>query len=161
MPSFPPPVITAVFEPATPADAEPLLAGLQELQADDPTLQVERDAESGLPLVLGMGELHLEIVAERLRERGGCEVRPSRPRAALRTGARQQGEGRASVQSSTSGRLQSAEAVVVVAPDAGADVAVDVAAVRSHPAAAAVARELASAAAGVRGGPLRGARLCV
>ncbi len=81
---FPPPVISVLLEPAEPGALPAVRAALDSLQADDPTLQVATDAETGLPLIAGLGELHLEIVAERVREKARCELRRSRPRVTVR-----------------------------------------------------------------------------
>ena len=81
---FPSPVISVLLEPAEPGALPSVRAALDCLQADDPTLQVATDAETGLPLIAGLGELHLEIVAERVREKARCELRRSRPRVAVR-----------------------------------------------------------------------------
>src|SRR5262245_28956720 len=125
MPRFPPPVVAAVFEPATPEGEGPLVRALGELQADDPTLELGRDGETGLPLVFGMGELHLEIVAARARERVDVPFTVSRPRVALRATVRRTAEGRAVVQApQASGRW--AEAAIEVEPLAGDGVTVDV-----------------------------------
>jgi elongation factor G len=160
MPSFPPPVVAAVFEPATRDGEEPLVQALSALLVDDPTMLVERDEETGLPLVYGMGELHLEIIASRVRERlaGGLTV--SRPRVARCATVRGAAEGRATVVA-PGAPARWAEAVVEVEPlpDRGA-VEVDVAALGSNPVAAAVESQLrasvhaggpfATAASGVR-----------
>ena len=98
MPQFSPPVIGALFEPATPADGEPLQQALRELLGDDPSLRVESDIDTGLPVVFGMGELHLDIVAARIRERRVCAFSTSPPRVALRATVADRGEGRATIQ---------------------------------------------------------------
>lgn len=96
-PEFSAPVIGACFEPKTEADREPMLQGLEELRLDDPTLRIERDQETGLPLVLGMGELHLDVVADRLRARRTCTFTQMRPQVARRATVLASGAARATV----------------------------------------------------------------
>lgn len=117
VPTFPRPVLAAVFEPASDALRQPLIEALDELCDDDPTLTVAADAETGLPLVSGMGELHLEIAADRIRERldGGLTV--GRPRVALRASVARPGAGQATVADPSHGGT--ASAAVELAPAAG------------------------------------------
>jgi elongation factor G len=77
-------VITAAVEPKAAADHERLLAALGRLAAEDPTLRLGQDAESGATVVSGMGELQLEIVVDRLRREYGVEARVGRPQVAYR-----------------------------------------------------------------------------
>lgn len=114
LPTFPAPVVIARFEPLVEADRTPLLTALAELCDDDPTLVVEVEAESGLPLVAGMGELHLEIAADRVRERLGTDLAVGRPRVALRASVRRAASAEASVVEPGSG--VTATAVVEVDP---------------------------------------------
>jgi len=81
---FPEPVISVALEPRTGADQERLGAALQKLAEEDPTLRVSSDPESGRALIAGMGELHLEIIADRLRREFGVEVTTGRPQVAYR-----------------------------------------------------------------------------
>lgn len=82
-PRFPSPVFTATFEPEQPGDLEPMVRGLCTLARDDPTLILELDQETGLPAVSGMGELHLEVALEQLRDGFGLRCRTTRPRVAM------------------------------------------------------------------------------
>lgn len=97
MPEFPEPVVAAVFETVDLASRSRVERALAELLADDPTLRVGQDLESGLPLVTGMGELHLEIVAERVHERTGTRVRVGPPRVAQRVSVWREARGAATV----------------------------------------------------------------
>ena len=82
--SFPEPVISMAIEPKTPAD-ELLLAGaLARLSEEDPSLRVSRDHDSGQTLISGMGELHLEVVAERLFREFEVNANLGKPRVAYR-----------------------------------------------------------------------------
>jgi len=81
---FPAPVLSARFEPAVAADVERLLEQLRAAAEDDPTLEVGVDPETGAPWVAGMGELHLEVAAETLREQGAPPFKVGAPRVAHR-----------------------------------------------------------------------------
>ncbi|MEQ1803437.1 MAG: elongation factor G [Gammaproteobacteria bacterium] len=81
---FPEPVISVALEPRTVADQEKLGPALRKLAEEDPTLRVGADAESGQVLISGMGELHLEIVIDRLRREFGVELNVGRPQVAYR-----------------------------------------------------------------------------
>ncbi len=78
------PVLSLAIEPAHGADSDKLLEVLDKLTQEDPTLQVEEDPETGQRLLKGMGELHLQIVLERLRREFHLEVRSGRPAVAGR-----------------------------------------------------------------------------
>jgi elongation factor G len=148
------PVIGVCFEPATALDREPLLAGLEIQRVDDPTLRIERDVETGLPLVLGMGELHLEIVADRLREMRTCQFRCSQPRVALRGAVRQGGAGGATLQAPDG--TGSASVAVEIGPVDDEELQVQLGAASECAFAAALERAI-RAAAMVAGSPIRGA----
>ncbi|MHB8836554.1 MAG: elongation factor G [Candidatus Methylomirabilia bacterium] len=94
--SFPEPVISIAIEPRSKADEEKLGGALYKLQHEDPTFKVRTDEESGQTLISGMGELHLEIIVDRLKREFGVEASSGRPqvsyRETLRTAAT--GEGR-------------------------------------------------------------------
>lgn len=78
------PVLSLAIEPATSADEERLLDALGKITQEDPTLRVEEDPETGQRLVRGMGELHLQIVLERLEREFHLHVRAGRPAVAIR-----------------------------------------------------------------------------
>jgi elongation factor G len=81
---FPEPVIAVAIEPRTSADQIKLADVLERLTREDPTFRVRIDAESGQTVVSGMGELHLEIIVERLRRDFGVDVNAGRPQVAYR-----------------------------------------------------------------------------
>jgi elongation factor G len=81
---FPEPVIAAAVEPKTAADQARLEQALARLVREDPTLRVHVDAESGATIVSGMGELHLEIVIDRLAREFGVQATLGRPQVAYR-----------------------------------------------------------------------------
>ena len=81
---FPDPVIEVAIEPASKADQEKLAKGLAALADEDPTFQVEVDANLGQTKIRGMGELHLEVLVERLRREYKVDATVGRPRVAYR-----------------------------------------------------------------------------
>ncbi|MBT9561333.1 MAG: GTP-binding protein, partial [Myxococcales bacterium] len=91
------PVARVRLLPATDTDAARLPAALGALLLEDPTLTVETDPESGLPVLAGMGELHLELAVERLSRESRIAVRAGRPFVALRETIRDAANGRIEV----------------------------------------------------------------
>jgi elongation factor G len=93
---FPEPVITLAIEPKTKADQEKLGQGLGKLQAEDPTFRVQTDVDTGQVVIRGMGELHLEIIVDRLKREFGVEASVGRPQVAYKETLTQpaQAEGR-------------------------------------------------------------------
>ena len=81
---FPDPVIEIAIEPKTKADQEKLGQGLQRLAAEDPSFRVSSDYESGQTIIAGMGELHLDILVDRLRREFGVEANIGAPQVAYR-----------------------------------------------------------------------------
>jgi elongation factor G len=84
MMDFPEPVIAAAIEPRTAADLAGLSDALAKLVREDPTLRVHVDAESGQTILSGMGELHLEIVVDRMQREFGVAANVGRPQVAYR-----------------------------------------------------------------------------
>ncbi|MBA3432526.1 MAG: elongation factor G [Actinobacteria bacterium] len=82
--SFPDPVISVAIEPKTKADQDKLGAALQRLTEEDPTFRVTTDEETGQTLIAGMGELHLEIIVDRLLREFHVEGNVGRPQVAYR-----------------------------------------------------------------------------
>ena len=81
---FPDPVIEISVEPKTKVDQEKLGVGLQRLAAEDPSFRVTTDHESGQTIMAGMGELHLDILVDRLRREFGVEANIGQPQVAYR-----------------------------------------------------------------------------
>ena len=81
---FPEPVITQAVEPKTKVDQEKMGIALQRLAAEDPSFRVKTDEESGQTLIAGMGELHLEIIVDRMRREFGVEANVGKPQVAYR-----------------------------------------------------------------------------
>ena len=82
--SFPEPVIAVAIEPKTKADQDKLGTGLAKLAEEDPTFRVHTDPETGQTIISGMGELHLEIIVDRLRREFSVSANIGRPQVAFR-----------------------------------------------------------------------------
>jgi elongation factor G len=82
--TFPEPVIQVAVEPKSKADQDKLGAGLARLAEEDPTFRVETDEETGQTLIGGMGELHLEIIVDRLKREFNVDANVGRPQVAYR-----------------------------------------------------------------------------
>jgi elongation factor G len=81
---FPEPVIQQAVEPKTKADQEKMGVALQRLAREDPSFRVRTDEESGQTLIAGMGELHLEIIVDRMKREFGVEASVGKPQVAYR-----------------------------------------------------------------------------
>jgi elongation factor G len=82
--TFPAPVINVAIEPRTKADQDKLGTAIQRLAEEDPTFQVRTDEETGQTIIAGMGELHLEVLVERMRREFKVEANIGRPQVAYR-----------------------------------------------------------------------------
>jgi elongation factor G len=89
---FPEPVIAVAIEPKTKADQDKLGNGLAKLADEDPTFRVHTDPETSQTIIAGMGELHLEIIVDRLRREFGVEANVGRPQVAYRETIRSRAE---------------------------------------------------------------------
>jgi elongation factor G len=117
---FPEPVIAVSIEPKTKADQEKLGASLARLAEEDPTFQVRSDEETGQTLISGMGELHLEVIVDRLLREFKVDANVGRPQVAYRETVRQavsKVQGRFVRQ--TGGRGQYGHAVIDMEPAPG------------------------------------------
>jgi elongation factor G len=81
---FPEPVIAQAVEPKTKADQEKMGLALQRLAQEDPSFRVKTDEESGQTIIAGMGELHLEIIVDRMKREFGVEANVGKPQVAYR-----------------------------------------------------------------------------
>ena len=115
---FPEPVIWVAIEPKTKADEEKLAASLQKLAEEDPTFRVRTEEETGQTIIAGMGELHLEIIVDRLTREFNVDANVGRPQVAYREtvrGAVHKVEGRFVRQ--TGGRGQYGHVLIDMAPN--------------------------------------------
>jgi len=90
--TFPAPVINVAIEPRTKADQDKLSTAIQRLAEEDPTFQVRTDEETGQTIIAGMGELHLEVLVERMKREFRVEANIGRPQVAYRETVRRKVE---------------------------------------------------------------------
>jgi elongation factor G len=90
--TFPAPVINVAIEPKTKSDQEKLGTAIQRLAEEDPTFQVRTDEETGQTIIAGMGELHLEVLVDRMRREFKVEANIGRPQVAYRETVRKRVE---------------------------------------------------------------------
>jgi elongation factor G len=90
--TFPAPVINVAIEPRTKGDQDKLGIAIQRLAEEDPTFQVRTDEETGQTIISGMGELHLEVLVERMRREFRVEANIGRPQVAYRETIRKKAE---------------------------------------------------------------------
>jgi len=114
--SFPEPVISVAVEPQSAADEERLNDGLQSLAEEDPTFVVETDPDTGQTLIKGMGELHLEILTDRLKREFHVEGRISRPRVSYRETITEPATGEGLFDRETGGKAHFADVTLEVEP---------------------------------------------
>jgi elongation factor G len=113
---FPEPVISVTIEPKTQADEEKLDAALAKLTHEDPTFRVRTDEETGQMIISGMGELHLEIIVDRLMREFSIGANVGRPQVAYRETLTEEGEGEGRFIRQTGGRGQYGHVRLRVAP---------------------------------------------
>ncbi|MGC9318600.1 MAG: elongation factor G [Armatimonadota bacterium] len=113
---FPEPVISMVIEPRSQADEDRLGQALRRLTMEDPTLRLETDSETGQQLISGMGELHLEVIVDRLRREFDAEANIGRPRVAYRETIRQPARGEGRFVKQTGGRGQYGHVILRLEP---------------------------------------------
>ena len=113
---FPSPVISLAIEPKTKADQEKLGQGLAKLTVEDPTFQVKSDAETGQVVISGMGELHLEILVDRLFREFGVAAAVGRPQVAYKETLTHPAESEGRYVKQTGGRGQFGHVKIRVVP---------------------------------------------
>ena len=113
---FAEPVIHLAIEPRTKADQEKLGQGLAKLQAEDPTFRVRTDQDTGQVVIAGMGELHLEILVDRLKREFGVEATVGRPQVAYKETLTQAARGEGRYIRQTGGHGQYGHAKIRLAP---------------------------------------------
>jgi elongation factor G len=117
---FPEPVIRLAIEPKTKSDQEKLSAGLGKLVQEDPTFRVHADPETGQTLIAGMGELHLEILVDRLQREFGVGANVGKPQVSYRETIRGAAAAEGRFIRQTGGRGQYGHVKIKIEP-AGAD----------------------------------------
>ena len=115
-PSFPEPVISMSIEPATKADQEKMGIGLQRLAEEDPTFGLSTNEETGQTIISGMGELHLDIIRDRLFREFKVEATAGKPQIAYRETMLSSAEGNGKFVRQSGGRGQYGHAVITLEP---------------------------------------------
>jgi elongation factor G len=113
---FPTPVISVAIEPKTKADQEKMGAALGKLAQEDPTFRVHTDHDTNQTLISGMGELHLEIIVDRMMREFGVQANVGRPQVAYRETIMKAAEAEGKYIRQTGGRGQYGHAVLSVHP---------------------------------------------
>ncbi len=116
---FPAPVIQLAIEPKTKADQEKLGMAIAKLVQEDPTLRVNTDPETGQTILAGMGELHLEIIVDRMQREFGVGANVGKPQVAYRETIRKAAQGEGRFVRQTGGRGQYGHVKIRVEPTAG------------------------------------------
>jgi elongation factor G len=114
---FPEPVISVAIEPKTKADQDKLAVALQKLAEEDPTFQVRTEPETGQNLISGMGELHLEVIVDRLLREFKVDANVGKPQVAYRETIRHEAKGSGRFVRQTGGHGQYGHAELVVEPN--------------------------------------------
>jgi elongation factor G len=114
--TFPEPVVSVSVESRTRAGEDKLQESLQKMSEEDPTLRVSVDSELGQTILSGMGELHLEIVADRIRREFKVEANLGSPRVAYREAVTRQAKGEGRFVRQTGGRGQYGHAILEIEP---------------------------------------------
>jgi elongation factor G len=117
--NFPAPVIALAVEPKTKGDQEKLGTGLAKLMQEDPTFKVETDRDTGQTKISGMGELHLEIIVDRLKREFGVEANVGKPQVAYRETIRKPAKGEGKWIKQSGGRGQYGHAKIELEPAPG------------------------------------------
>ncbi len=115
--SFPEPVIAVSIEPKTKADQDKLSLTLTKLQQEDPTFRVHTDQDTGQTLISGMGELHLEIITDRLVREFSVGAKVGRPQVAYRETITEEAEGEGRFVRQTGGRGQYGHCLIRLRPN--------------------------------------------
>jgi elongation factor G len=115
-PSFPEPVISMAVEPKSKADREKLGEGLQRLAEEDPTFQVKTDEETGQTIIKGMGELHLDIILDRLKREFNVQTNAGAPQIAYRETITKPAQGEGKLIKQSGGRGQYGHVIINVTP---------------------------------------------
>ncbi len=113
---FPDPVIGIAVEPKTQKDLDKLGVGLQKLAEEDPTFRVETNEETGQTVISGMGELHLDIIIDRLRREFKVECNQGRPQVTYKEAITKSAELREVFKKQTGGRGKFADIIVRIEP---------------------------------------------
>jgi elongation factor G len=114
---FPAPVIAVAVEPKTKADQEKMGVALSKLAQEDPTFKVHTDIDSGQTIIAGMGELHLEIIVDRMMREYKVEANVGKPQVAYRETIRKRAEAEGKYIRQTGGKGQYGHAKIILEPN--------------------------------------------
>jgi len=115
-PIFPEPVVSATIEPKTKADHQRLVSALEKFMSEDPTFRVVHEPMTGQTLVQGMGELHLEIIMDRLSREYGLRARLGRPQVAYKETITRESTGEGTFIRQLAGKGQYGHCVIKIEP---------------------------------------------
>ncbi|MGH9490760.1 MAG: elongation factor G [Terriglobales bacterium] len=113
---FPTPVIAVAVEPKTKGDQEKMSVALNKLAQEDPTFRVNSDPETGQTIISGMGELHLEIIVDRMMREFGVQANVGKPQVAYRETIRRKAEAEGKYIRQTGGRGQYGHVKLTIEP---------------------------------------------
>ena len=116
---FPEPVIDIAIEPKSKGDQDKMAIAIQKLVEEDPTLRVKTDSETGQTILSGMGELHLDVIIDRMRREFNVEVNQGRPQVAYRETLTVAGDCDAKYVKQSGGRGQYGHVVIKFEPNPG------------------------------------------
>jgi elongation factor G len=116
---FPDPVVRVAVEPKTRADQDKMSIALSRLAQEDPSFQVSTDPETGQTIIAGMGELHLEIIVDRMKREFGVEANVGKPQVAYRETITVPASGKEIYKRQTGGRGQYAHVEIEIEPAPG------------------------------------------
>jgi elongation factor G len=116
---FPAPVIRVAVEPKTRQDQDKLGVALNRLAQEDPSFNVSTDQETGQTIIAGMGELHLEIIVDRMKREFGVEANVGKPQVAYRETITKPSDGKEVYKKQTGGRGQYAHVEIKIEPAPG------------------------------------------
>jgi len=114
--SFPEPVVKLAIEPKNTGDQDKMGKALRALSEEDPTLHVASDEETGQTTLAGMGELHLDVIVDRMKREYGVEVRTGRPSVAYRETITRAAKARGTFKRQSGGKGQYGDAAIEVEP---------------------------------------------
>ncbi len=115
-PYIPEPVVSASIEPSTQQEQQKLEEALKIISEEDPTFKLKFDEETGQSIIFGMGELHLEVILERVRREFNVMARLGKPRVSYRERVRKEAEGEGQFVKQTSGKQMFGHVKVLVKP---------------------------------------------
>jgi elongation factor G len=115
--TFPEPVIQIAIEPKTKADQEKMGIALQKLAEEDPTFQIKTNSETGQTLIAGMGELHLDIIVDRMKREFKVEANIGRPQVAYRETIQTEAKGEEKYVKQSGGRGQYGHVLIRLKPN--------------------------------------------